>query len=164
MVLKYPIICLDVYCYSNKSLPPREKMTRLPTWHHFLLGKLFGGQVSVSWATLNPWKRNLTLKELQLEKLFLICCFSHLVRHKFTTHQHLKQPCLGLKLLINRSTSYRSLICPLNIINGVALARTMTTPQKPWKTNKQTTNKGRRTTTTTDITLLYYSTKDNLLA
>ena len=50
-----------------------RKMTWIPTWQQFWLGEFPGSQVS--WATSNPWTRNLASRELQLEA-FLICFFS----------------------------------------------------------------------------------------
>jgi hypothetical protein len=42
-----------------------EETTWLPTRQQFLLEELCEGQVS--WATSNPWTRNLTSNELQFE-------------------------------------------------------------------------------------------------
>ena len=45
------------------------KLTWLLTWPHFLLEEFSKGQVSHT--TSNPWTRNLTFRELQLEAFFL---------------------------------------------------------------------------------------------
>ena len=50
-----------------------ENMVHMPTRGTFLLGEFSGGQVS--WATSNPWTRNLTSKKFQHESFFF-----HLVR------------------------------------------------------------------------------------
>jgi hypothetical protein len=57
--------------HSNQDISGGElqawmkKMTWLLTWQHFLLWEYSRGQVS--WATLNPWTRNVTFGKLQLE-------------------------------------------------------------------------------------------------